>query len=274
VNVAQLQAKKARGEPLVVLTCYDYPSALWQEAAGVDIVFCADSVGTNLLGYDDERQVTMDDMIHHLKAVRRGLTSGGSYLLADMPYGSCDTPEQALGNALRFRSLGADGVKLEGFKPETVRLLRQRDIDVCCHLGLNPQIHVEKKLQARTSTDAIRLLGECQALEQAGAQFIVLEAIPERVGRIISERLSIPTIGIAAGRYTDGQVLVVTDALGVHDLALRHVKRFAEIGVAAAAGVKQYVQEVRAGEFPAAEHAWKMKRQEAAAFDAWLADQD
>ena len=270
MNTTELQEKKARGEPLVVLTCSDYPSALWQEAAGVDIVFCADSLGTNVLGYDDERQVTMDDMIHHLKAVRRGLSSGGSYLLADLPYGSCDTPESALGNALRFRSLGADGVKFEGFKPEIVRILRQRGIDVCCHLGLNPQIHAEKKLQARTSKDAIRLLGECLALEEAGAQFIVLEAIPERVGRVVSQRLAIPTIGIAAGRYTDGQVLVFTDALGVHDYDMRHVKRFAEIGRDATAGVTRYVQQVRERHFPTAEHAWKMQQEEADAFDAWL----
>ena len=272
MNAAELQSKKALGEPIVVLTCSDYPSALWQEAAGVDIVFCADSLGTNLLGYDDEREVTMDDMIHHLKAVRRGLTGGGSYLLADLPYGSCDTPEAALGNSLRFRAIGADGVKFEGFKPETVRVLRQRGIDVCCHLGLNPQIHHEKKVQARTAEDAIRLLQQCMVLQEAGAQFIVLEAIPERVGRVISERLSIPTIGIAAGRYTDGQVLVVTDALGIHDFGSRHVKRSAEIGPLAAAGISLYVQEVRQRRFPTAEHRWKMKQQEADALAAWLAE--
>ena len=272
MNAAELQSKKGRGEPIVVLTCSDYPSALWQEAAGVDIVFCADSLGTNLLGYDDEREVTMDDMIHHLKAVRRGLTGSGSYLLADLPYRSCDTPEAALGNALRFRALGADGVKFEGFKPETVRVMRQRGIDVCCHLGLNPQIHHEKKVQARTAGEAIRLLQECMALQEAGAQFIVLEAIPERVGRVISERLTIPTIGIAAGRYTDGQVLVVTDALGIHDFGSRHVKRFAEIGPQAAAGVSLYVQEVRQRRFPTAEHRWKMKQEEADALGAWLTE--
>lgn len=272
MNAAELQSKKGRGEPIVVLTCSDYPSALWQEAAGVDIVFCADSLGTNLLGYDDEREVTMDDMIHHLKAVRRGLTGSDSYLLADLPYGSCDTPEAALGNALRFRALGADGVKFEGFKPETVRVMRQRGIDVCCHLGLNPQIHHEKKVQARTAGDAIRLLQECMALQDVGAQFIVLEAIPERVGRVISERLTIPTIGIAAGRYTDGQVLVVTDALGIHDFGSRHVKRFAEIGPQAAAGVSLYVQEVRQRRFPTAEHRWKMKQEEADALGAWLTE--
>lgn len=270
MNALQLQEKKDRGEPIVVLTCSDYPSALWQEAAGVDIVFCADSLGTNLLGYTDEREVTMDDMIHHLKAVRRGLARGVSYLLGDLPYGSCDTPEEALDNALRFRSVGAHGVKFEGFKPDTVRMLRQRGIDVCCHLGLNPQIHEHKKLQARSADDAIRLLQECEALQTAGAQLIVLEAIPERVGRIISERLTIPTIGIAAGRYTDGQVLVVTDALGVHDFELRHVERFAELGAVAVAGVTQYVQDVRGRRFPAAQHGWKMKQQEADALDAWL----
>jgi 3-methyl-2-oxobutanoate hydroxymethyltransferase len=274
MKTADLLAKKGRGEPLVVLTCYDAPSARWQAEAGVDIVFCADSLGTNILGYAHEREVTMDDMIHHLKAVRRGLAGTDAYLMADLPYGTCDSVDDALGNSLRFRALGAHCVKFEGFKPEVVETLRARGIDVCCHLGLNPQLHGEKKLQARTAEDAVRLLTESRALEEAGAQFLVLEAIPERVGRLVSQRLRIPTIGIAAGRYTDGQVLVYTDALGVHDFDLRHVRRFGQLGAQASAGIRQYVEQVRDGSFPAEEHGWKMKREEAAAFDAWLEEND
>lgn len=273
MNAEQLQQKKERGEPLVVLTCYDAPSARWQEEAGVDIVFCADSLGTNVLGYAHERDVTMEDMMHHLRAVRRGLT-GSSYLLADLPYGTCDSVDDALDNALRFRALGADGVKFEGHKPDIVRALHQRGIDVCCHLGLNPQLHEDKSLQARTADDAVRLLRESQELEAAGAEFLVLEAIPERVGRLVSERLRIPTIGIAAGRFTDGQVLVYTDAMGIHKLDMRHTRRFAEIADASVAGIGQYVQQVRQRQFPAEEHGWKMKREEAAAFDRWLAEND
>lgn len=269
MNTEELRAKKERGEPIVVLTCYDSPTAAWQEAAGVDVVFCADSVGTNLLGYDDERQVTMDDMIHHLKAVRRGLR-GGSYLLADLPYGSADTPGEALDNSLRFTALGADGVKLEGFKPEVVSALGGRGLDVWCHLGLNPQIHEAPRIQARTARAAARLVERALRLQEAGAAFLVLELIPEEVGRAVTERLDIPTIGIAAGRHTDGQVLVVTDVLGVHELDLRHVRRYAEFARQGTGGIAAYVDDVRQRRFPAAGQGWRMKEAEAAEFDAWL----
>lgn len=265
----ELQAKKGRGEPIVVLTCYDSPTAAWQEAAGVDVVFCADSVGTNLLGYDDERQVTMDDMIHHLKAVRRGLR-GDAYLLADLPYGSSDHPPEALDNSLRFTALGADGVKLEGFKPDVVAALAARDIDVWSHLGLNPQIHEAKRIKARTARAAARLVERSLRLEEAGASFLVLELIPEEVARAVTERLTIPTIGIAAGRYTDGQVLVVTDILGVHEFDLRHVRRYAEFARLGTRGIAAYVEDVRQRRFPAAGQAWRMRQGEADEFERWL----
>ena len=266
----ELRAKKRRGEPIVVLTCYDSPTAAWQEAAGVDVVFCADSVGTNVLGYDDERQVTMDDMIHHLKAVRRGL-SGHAYLLADLPYGAADSPGEALDNSLRFTALGADGVKLEGFSPEVVEILAGRGIDVWGHLGLNPQIHEARRVKARSARAAARLVDRALRLEEAGAAFLVLELIPEDVGRAVTERLAIPTIGIAAGRHTDGQVLVVTDVLGVHELDFRHVRRYAEFARQGARGIAAYVDDVRRRCFPAPEQAWRMKEDEAAEFDRWLA---
>lgn len=269
MNTEELQAKKGRGEPIVVLTCYDSPTAAWQAAAGVDVVFCADSVGTNLLGYDDERQVTMDDMIHHLKAVRRGLR-GSAYLLADLPYGSADTPGEALDNSLRFTALGADGVKLEGFKPEVVAALSGRGLDVWSHLGLNPQIHEARRMKARTARAAARLVERALRLQEAGAAFLVLELIPEEVGRAVTERLDIPTIGIAAGRYTDGQVLVVTDLLGVHEFDLRHVRRYAEFAREGSRGIAAYVEDVRQRRFPAAGQGWRMKEAEAAEFDRWL----
>lgn len=265
-----LQQMKADHEPIVVLTCYDYPSALWMEEAGVDVIFCADSVGTNVLGYDDERQVTMDDMVHHLKAVRRGVQK--AYLLADLPYGSCDTPDQALGNSLRFVSLGADAVKLEGHKPLVVEKLRARGLEVWGHLGLNPQLHERKGLKGRTARGAARLLTRARELESAGAAFLVLELIPEEVGQAISEQLSIPTIGIAAGRYTDGQVLVSTDMLGVHHFPLRHVQRFADARTTQLAGVRGFSDAVRGRTFPAAEHTRDFQAPEQAEiFRAWVA---
>lgn len=266
---AQLQQKKLDGEPIVVLTCYDYPSSLWMEEAGVDVIFCADSVGTNVLGYDDEREVSMDDMIHHVKAVRRGTRN--AYLLADLPYGSCDTPDDALGNALRFVSLGANGVKLEGHKPAVVEKLCARGIEVWGHLGLNPQLHERKGLKAKTARGAARLLTRAKQLEAAGASFLVLELIPEQVGRAVSEALRIPTIGIAAGRHTDGQVLVATDMLGVHHFDLGHVERFADLRANGLAGVKQYTAAVRERRFPGEANVRQFREPEQAErFQAWL----
>ncbi len=266
---SHLQKMKGEKEPIVVLTCYDYPSALWMEEAGVDVIFCADSVGTNVLGYDDERQVTMDDMVHHLKAVRRG--TGDAYLLADLPFGSCDTPDQALGNSLRFVSLGADAVKLEGYKPDVVEKLSARGLQVWGHLGLNPQLHERKGLKARTARGAARMLTRARDLEAAGAAFLVLELIPEQVGRAISEAVKIPTIGIAAGRYTDGQVLVATDMLGVHHFELRHVTRFADLRSAGLDGVQGYTQAVRERRFPGESHVREFHESEQAErFQRWL----
>ena len=264
-----LRQMKPKGEPIVVLTCYDYPSSLWMEEAGVDVIFCADSVGTNVLGYDDERQVTIDDMVHHLKAVRRGTKD--AYLLADLPFGSCDSPDQALDNALRFVSLGADGVKLEGHKPDVVERLVARGLDVWGHLGLNPQLHERKGLKARTARGAARLLTRAKELEAAGASFLVLELIPEYVGRVVSEALTIPTIGIAAGRYTDGQVLVATDMLGVHHFDLRHVERFADLRSVGLEGVRRYTDAVRGRRFPDKAHVRDFRDPEQAdQFQNWL----
>lgn len=261
-KTAALQAMKAAGEKIAVLTCYDYPTAVWQEEAGVDVIFAADSVGTNMLGYGDEREVTMEDMTHHLKAVRRGVKH--TYLLADMPFGSSDTPDAAVENALRFVSLGADGVKLEGYKVEVVEALARRGIDTWAHLGLNPQIHDQRRLQARTATAAARLVEKAQALQNAGASFLVLELIPEEVGGLVTRRLTIPTIGIAAGRFTDGQVLVVTDVLGVGDREFRHVARYAEFSAAGREALRQYVADVREGRFPGERHVRHLSAEELA----------
>ena len=166
---ARLQEMKRAGRKITVLTCYDYPTALWEEEAGVDVVFVGDSVGTNVLGYASETEVTMEDMAHHLKAVRRGVEE--AYLLVDLPFGSADTPEQAVENGLRLASLGADGVKLEGFKPEAVRALSAEGLDVWGHLGLLPQFQKERALQAKTAESAAELLSRSIELERAGSGF-------------------------------------------------------------------------------------------------------
>ena len=243
-----LTQKKAAGEPIAVLTCYDYPTARCQDEAGVDIIFVGDSVGTNVLGYSSEKEVTLEDMAHHLKAVRRGVEH--AYLLADLPYGTYDTPEQAAASASRLTALGADGVKLEGFRPDVVRRLVAEGIEVCAHLGLNPQLHARKGLRAKTAAAAAQLVSESIELQAAGAWIIVYEMIPEEVGRIATERLSIPTIGIAAGRYTDGQVLVAPDLLGINTFDLRHVRRYDDLHGRTVRAFEGYIADVRSGGFP------------------------
>ena len=265
MDAISLQAKKSRGDKIVVLTCYDFPTASWQEEAGVDVIFVGDSVGTNVLGYSSEHEVTMEDMIHHLKAVKRGVRD--AYLLADLPYRSYETPEQGLGNALRLCSLGAQGIKIEGVVPEVVRTLSARGIDAWAHLGLNPQQHDKKRYQAKTAQRARRLLEDALRLEEAGASFLVLELVPEEVGRAVSEQLSIPTIGIGAGRYTDGQVLVLPDLLGMAEPALMHAVRYAETRASAIDAMSRYAREVREGIFPSAEHVRHLEGEELRSFE-------
>ena len=265
MDASTLREKKSRGEKIVVLTCYDFPTATWEEEAGVDVIFVGDSVGTNILGYDSEHEVTMDDMIHHLKAVVRGV--GEAYLLIDLPFQSYRTPAQGLENALRLRSLGAQGIKLEGMVPEVVRALSDRGIDVWAHLGLNPQQHKKKRYQAKTAARAQRLIEEARSLEEAGSCALVLELVPEEVGRAVTEQLSIPTIGIGAGRFTDGQVLVVADLLGMSEMALHHAVRYAETRHNAIEAIHRYALEVRNGGFPGAEHVRHLDEEEQRTFE-------
>ena len=248
----RIARKKAAGEPIAVLTCYDYPTARCQDEAGVDIIFVGDSVGTNVLGYSSEKEVTLDDVAHHLKAVRRGVEN--AYLLVDLPYGTYDTPEQAVASSTRLTALGADGVKLEGFTPDVVRQLVSEGIEVCAHLGLNPQLHARKGLRAKTAAAAAELVSESIELQEAGAWIMVYEMIPEEVGRIATERLSIPTIGIGAGRYTDGQVLVAPDMLGINTFDFRHSRRYEDLHGRTVRAFERYISDVRSGAFPAADN--------------------
>ncbi len=260
-----LTRKKAAGEPIAVLTCYDYPTARCQDEAGVDIIFVGDSVGTNVLGYSSEKEVTLDDMAHHLKAVRRGVVR--AYLLADLPYGTYDTPEQAVESASRLAGLGADGVKLEGFAPDVVRRLVSEGIEVCAHLGLNPQLHEKKAMRAKTAAAAAELVSQSIELQEAGAWTMVYEMIPEEVGRIATERLTIPTIGIGAGRYTDGQVLVAPDMLGINTFEMRHFRKYDDLHERTLRAFEGYIADVRSGAFPAADNVRHLDESEMRALD-------
>ncbi len=244
-----LQDKKLRGEKITMLTCYDYPTARWEDEAGVDIIFVGDSVGTNILGYQSEQDVTLADMIHHLKAVRRGTKN--AHLLVDMPYGTCDTPEAALANAQALIEHGADGVKIEGARIDEVALLSRNNIQVCSHLGLTPQTDTTHGFRAKTASAAVDLAADVFAIQQAGAAFILFETIPEEVAKYLTEQLSVPTIGIGAGRFTDGQVLVVLDLLGCSPFNFRHNRKYDDFHNRAMRALTQYVDDVQAGRFPA-----------------------
>ena len=249
-DFAYLQTKKQQNQPITVLTCYDYPTACLQDAAGIDIVFVGDSVGTNILGYKSEMEVTMADMLHHLKAVRRGVTD--AYLLIDMPYASDRNPKQAIANANLFLDNGADGVKLEGGseKAPIISALTEQDIDVCAHIGHNPQIHGTKAVtHGKTVSKAKELIQTASDLSDAGAKLIVLEKITEEISQIITELLNIPTIGIGAGRYCDGQVLVINDILGMGPL-FKHAKRYQDYSQLTFEAICKYKEEVENGNFP------------------------
>ena len=249
-DIAYLHTQKQHQQPITMLTCYDYPTACLQDDAGIDIVFVGDSVGTNILGYKSETEVTMADMRHHLKAVRRGVTD--AYLLVDMPYAADRDVNHAVANAKRFLSDGADGVKLEGGieKVPIVTALTEQGIETCAHIGHNPQIHGTKAAtHGKTFAKAKQLIQAAGALADAGAKLIVLEKITEEVSQIITESVEIPTIGIGAGRYCDGQVLVINDVLGMTRL-FKHVRRYQDYDHLTFEAILQYIYDVENGDFP------------------------
>jgi 3-methyl-2-oxobutanoate hydroxymethyltransferase len=256
ISITDLKAKKKRGEKVVMMTCYDYPSARLLEAAGVDILFIGDTLGMVVLGYDTTIPVTMEEMLHHTKAVVRG--SSRAHVLADMPFMSYQTsPEEALRNAGRLlKEGGAQSVKLEGGVrvAETVRFVVDAGIPVMGHIGLTPQSINQLggyKVQGKTPAAAVRLVNDALALEQAGAYAIVLECVPAPLAQTISERLTVPTIGIGAGPHCDGQVQVFHDLLGLFaDFVPKHAKRYADLGSQITEAVRGYVDEVRDGRFP------------------------
>ena len=269
-NLAYLHTKKQEQQPITVLTCYDYPTACLQDEAGIDIVFVGDSVGTNILGYKSETEVTMADMRHHLKAVRRGVTD--AYLLVDMPYAADRDAKQAVTNAKLFLSDGADGVKLEGGieKVSIVTALTEQGIDTCAHIGHNPQIHGTKAAtHGKTFAKAKRLIEAASALADAGAKLIVLEKITEEISQIITETVDIPTIGIGAGRYCDGQVLVINDILGIGP-PFKHAKRYQDYNHLTFKAICQYREEVANGTFPTDANASHIPADKLSRVQKWL----
>lgn len=256
VTVPALGEAKRRGERLVMVTAYDFPQARTADAAGVDMVLVGDSLAMVVLGHPDTLSVTMDEMIHHVRAVRRGLER--ALLVADMPYGSFHLGgDQAVGNALRFvKEGGAQAVKIEGARPEVVAALVAAEIPVMAHLGLTPQsLHRFGgfKVQGRGNAAREALLAAALAVEAAGAFALVLECVPASLAAEVTAAVNIPTIGIGAGAACDGQVLVYHDLLGLEErIAPRFVRRYAELGKASRTAVAAFAAEVRSGRFPSA----------------------
>jgi 3-methyl-2-oxobutanoate hydroxymethyltransferase len=273
-DLAYFRAKKQAHQKITMLTCYDYPMACLEDQAGLDIILVGDSVGTNVLGYASEREVTMEDMVHHLKAVRRGVKQ--AYLLADLPYQSYATPALALDNARRLLAHGADAVKLEGGveQTDTIRRLTDHGIEVCGHIGFTPQtLHQpgrKARVQGRSFSAAVALLESAIALEQAGAQLLVLELMPEALGKAVTTCLQIPTIGIGAGRFCDGQVLIIHDLLGMTPFRLKFVKRYQQARELTQQAIAAYVRDVEHGRFPDDETAFQMDETERASVEHWL----
>jgi len=264
VSIHDLNAMKERGEKIAMLTAYDYPIARVLDEAGVPVILVGDSLGMVVLGYDSTLPVTMADMIHHTKAVVRG--SQRAHVVADMPFMSYQAgPEDALRNAGRLmQEAGAQSVKLEGGKTvaETVRRLVDAGIPVMGHIGLTPQsLHQfgGYKVQGKTPAAAVKLLNDAQALEEAGAYAIVLETIPAALAKLITERVSVPTIGIGAGPHCDGQVQVLHDMLGLYpDFVPKHAKQYAHLAEDVSQAAREYIAEVAEGRFPTDKESFTM----------------
>ena len=255
VTVPAIKAMK-RVQRIGMLTAYDYPGAKIADAAGTDILLVGDSLGMVVLGYPDTLSVTVDDMIHHTRAVARGTQR--ALVVGDMPYLSYHVSiEESVRNAGAFIRVGAHAVKIEGGKAariKTIEALLNAEIPVMGHIGLTPQsVNVVGgfRLQGKNADDARRLLDEAVALDQAGCFSIVLECVPEELAALITDRVSIPTIGIGAGPSCDGQVLVFHDLLGMYDgHTPKFVRRYANIGDEMRKAIARYLEDVRGGRFP------------------------
>ena len=260
VTVPWVAAAPARGERLVMVTAYDCPQARQADLAGVDLVLVGDSLAMVVLGHPDTLSVTLDEMLHHVKAARRG--TARALLVADMPYGSFHLgPEQAVASALRFvKEGGAQAVKIEGRRPEVVAALVAAQIPVMAHLGLTPQsLHAlgGYRVQGRGEEAAAALLAAAQEVAAAGAFALVLECVPAALASEVTAALAIPTIGIGAGPGCGGQVLVFHDLLGLEErIAPRFVRRYAELGAASRQALAAFAADVRGGRFPAAEESY------------------
>ncbi len=276
VTIPYLMEKKARKEPITMITGYDYPMALLEEKAGIDIILCGDSLGMTVYGYDGTLPVTMDMMVVHAAAVRRGAPN--AFVIGDMPFLSYQVSvQEAVRNAGRFmKEAQVDGIKLEGgaVVAEAVKAIVNAGIPVMGHLGLTPQSTSALggfKAQGRSAEAAARIIADAAILEAAGVCSILLEAIPPAVAQMITEKSKVPVISIGAGLHCDGQLLIVHDMLGFFDRFVpKFVKQYANMNAVILEALHQYKTEVEAGTFPAQEHCYGMPDAELGKLKAML----
>jgi 3-methyl-2-oxobutanoate hydroxymethyltransferase len=274
-GVLELQQMKSSGEKITWLTAYDYPTATFEEAAGIDMILVGDSLGMCVYGYPGTVPVTMDQCIVHCEAVRRGAPN--TFVVGDMPFGSYQvSDEDAVRSAARFlKEAAVDAVKLEGGVRVLgrVRAILDAGIVVCGHIGLTPQSSGQlggHKAQGRTLESARMVVDDARALYEAGVQLLLLEAVPPEVAAFIAAELPIPVLGIGAGEQVDGQLLIVSDVLGTFQaFTPKFVKKYADLAGESTAALSEYVKDVRAGAFPAEEHCYHMLEGEHERFAAF-----
>lgn len=268
VTIGMLQQKKESGQKITMMTAYDYPMAGLVDESGIDTILVGDSLGMVVLGYESTVPVTMGEMLHHCKAVSRGASRG--FIIGDMPFLSYHlSPAQAIENAGRFiKEAGCDGVKLEGGSDMApmVKAIVKAGIPVCAHIGLTPQTATMLggfKVQGKDAESARELVESAKDLEAAGAFMIVMECIPDLLAAKITETLTIPTIGIGAGKDCDGQVLVFHDLVGLFErFTPKFVKQYINLSPKIKEALVQYKTEVEEGTFPGPEHSFSMKKEE------------
>ena len=259
ITIRDLQKFKADGKRFTMLTAYDHPVAQLIDQAGVPVILVGDSVANTVLGYPDTIPVTMDEMLHHCRAVRRGVTN--ALVVGDMPFMSYQVSlEEGVRNAGRYlKEAGANAVKLEGPEVELTARLTQVGIPVMAHVGLTPQSVNQMggyRVQGKSDEAADRIEREALALQHAGAFAIVLEGVPAELGRHLTGLLTIPTIGIGAGPHTDGQVLVIWDMLGLSDRVAKFVKKYASLREDITTAVEAFMADVETGAFPDEQHSY------------------
>jgi len=261
-SISDIRDMKSKKEKILMVTAYDYATARLVEEAGIHSILVGDSLGMVVLGYESTIPVTIDEMLHHTRAVVRGTKR--ALVVGDMPFMTYTVSvESALRNAARFiQEGGCQTVKLEGGETvaETVRRIVSCGIPVCGHIGLTPQSvnALGYKIQGKTAAAAEKLINDAVSLDQAGAYSVVLECVPSELARLISEKISIPTIGIGAGSHTDGQIQVIHDVLGYYETAPKHAKKFANLGEIIKKAVGDYVAETKNGAFPTEKQSFSM----------------